>query len=941
MKNRNIVERQMNAITKTFNLKMIILLYVFQSMVFAGNTGKIVGQVLENGTDEPLIGANVVVLGTEWGASCDTEGHFFINNLPPGSYTLRATMIGYQGQDVVDVLIKTDLTTEVNFKLDFSTLEGEIVTIVAERPLVDKDITAKRSIMSGEDIAEKQPTSTVDEALATQAGFVEDENGNLHLRGGRSGEVSYYVDGILVKDPIGGGLGAGLDVNSVSELSVLTGGFNAEYGEAMSGIVNITTKDGAANFQGKIQYDTDMINESPYHQKDWLLESHLVNGLNEEEKSEYLDAMRYVTSAEDTVGTSRYKHTSVLDHPYVEDKLFIPILGRISGNISGPVPGLKKLSYFISGFHNNHNSYLPNGLTVEGQMFNKLSYKLSSNMTLALNYQTTSRHYMGYSHYYKYIPPETNEITDSLNYNAKLLGHQDLTSTNTRRILLLWKHALSSKTFYTFHIQELVRKVDQNIPGLNVPFDPVSGALIDTVESEYTKMTYLFGTESDFRGGDARSWYREETSSYNVKFDLTSQVSSNHQLKMGIDLKRHDLFRHALSDPWPGAFRHRPELYDRSPSETAFYIQDKMEFDFMVLNVGVRYDALNVNDQYFEDVGDIQETVSVDNGDGTSTSVFQFKEMQEVPVRYKISPRLGLAHVVTDKLVFHFSYGHFFQNPDFYHLYRNDNSLPNLEESDAILGNPGLKPQETVAFEVGGKYQVSDDLALDFSGFYKDIRDLTSTKYYSRQPYNYTIYINEDYARIKGFDISLKHRAGRLINSSAHYTFSVAQGSGSDPLAGYYFREGDAHLRPKREFYLDYDRTHDFSANVDLRFPSNYHIRPLSNFGINVLYQMASGLPYTPSYGGALSIEINSERKGATSTLDVRVDKAINFGGNRLVVYLKGTNMLDQLNVRQVWSATGDPWWGGPANYRSNDRQANPGNVGPRRDIRLGMYLKF
>jgi outer membrane receptor protein involved in Fe transport len=921
--------------------KLFILTFLFSSLLFGGNTGKIVGKITDKGTQEPLYGANIVILGTEWGASSDEAGHFFINNVPPGVYTLRGMMIGYRGQDLVDVLIKTDLTTEVNIALDFSTIEGEIVTVVAQRPLVDKDITAKRSIMSGADIAEKSPVTTVDDALATQAGFVEDENGNLHLRGGRSGEVSYYVDGILVKDPIGGGLGAGIDINSVSELSILTGGFNAEYGEAMSGIVNITTKDGGRKLEGKFQYDSDILNESPYQQKDWLLESPLVDGLNEEEELEYLDAVRYYSSEDDSVGISRYKHMSVLDHPYVEDKILIPVLGRFSGSLSGPIPLLKKISFFASGFHDNHNSYLPNGYTIENQLFGKLTYKFSSTMSLAINSQITSRYNMGYSHYYKYIPPETNELTDSLNYNSKLRGEQDLTSVETNRMVVTWKHALSSKTFYTLHFQQLKRHADQNIPDKNVPYDPESGALIDTVASEYTKMSYIFGTESDFRGGDARFWYREETTTLNVKGDITSQVTPVHQLKAGFDLKQHDLFRHALSDPWPGAFRHRPELYDRQPQETAFYFQDKMEFDFMVLNLGLRYDALMVNDQYWSDIGDIQETVSVDNGDGTTTSAFQFKEMNDVPLRYKISPRIGLAHVVTDKLVFHFSYGHFFQNPDFYHLYRNDNSLANMEESDAIIGNPGLKPQKTVAFEFGGKYQVSDNLALDFSSFYKDIRDLTSTKYYSRQPYNYTVYINEDYARIQGFDISVKHRAGRFINSSVHYTYSLAQGSGSDPLAGYYFREGDAHLRPKREFYLDFDRAHDFSANVDLRFPDSYRIRPLANFGINVLYQMASGLPYTPSYSGALSIDINSERKAATNSLDMRIDKAFVFGGNRMVIYLKGTNMLDHLNVRNVWSATGDPWWGGPANYRSNDRQANPTNIGPRRDIRLGMYIKF
>ncbi|MCF7822568.1 MAG: TonB-dependent receptor [Candidatus Marinimicrobia bacterium] len=931
----------MNGNIHSYLRHLIILLCAMQTLVFGGNTGKIVGRIVDGSTDEPLFGANVVILGTEWGASSGEDGHFFINNIPPGAYTLRATMIGYRGEDILEVLVKTDLTTDIVITLQFSTIEGEIVTVVAERRLVNKDITAKQSIMSGADMAEKAPMTTVNDALTTQAGFVEGEDGSLHLRGGRSGEVSYYVDGILVKDPIGGGLGAGIDINSVSEMSILTGGFNAEYGEAMSGIVNITTKDGGNKLEGKFQYESDIVNSSPYHISDWLLESNMVDGLTETEKQDYLDAVRYYSSVEDTVGQSQYQHVSVLDHDYAEGKLLIPALGRFSGNLSGPLPMTKKMTFFVSGFHNNHDSYLPSGFTIENQLMGKLSYKLTNSSSLSFIAQTTSNYFMGYSHYYKYIPPVTNDTSDVINYNTRLLGHQDLTTTKTQRQVVTWKQAVSSKTFYTLHFQRLFRTGEQNIPGINVPYDPDTGVLLDTVTTEYTKLQYIFGTESDFRGGDARNWYREETTTLNLKGDLTSQLTLAHQLKTGFDLKQHTLFRHAIADPWPGAFRHRPEFYERTPQEAAFYIQDKMEFDFMVLNLGIRFDALKVNDEYFEDVGDIQETVTVDNGDGTTTSEFQFKELKEVPLRYKFSPRIGLAHVVTDKLVFHFSYGHFFQNPDFYYLYRNDNAVANLAESDVIIGNPGLKPQKTVAFEVGGKYQINENLALDFSGFYKDIRDLTSTKYYSRQPYNYTIYINEDYARVKGFDVSLKHRIGRLINSSAHYTYSVAQGSGSDPLAGYYFREGDANLRPIREFYLDFDRTHDFSANIDLRFPSNYRVKMLSNFGANLLFQLASGLPYTPSYSGALSIETNSERKGNTNTLDLRLDRTFNLGDTKFVVFLKGTNILDNLNVRYVWSETGDPWWAGPANYRSYDRQANPANVGPRRDIRLGMYIKF
>ncbi len=927
--------------SKTRYYLKIISLICFSNLLWGGNTGKIVGHIADRTTNEPLFAANIVVLGTEWGTASDENGGFFINNIPPGTYTVRATMIGYRGQDISGVIIHSDLTTELEFALEISAIDGEIVTVLAERPLVEKDITGKRSSLTGDDIAEKVPVGSVTEALSTQAGFVEDEAGALHLRGGRTGEVSYYVDGILVKDPIGGGMGTGIDINSVSELAVLTGSFNAEYGEAMSGIVNVTTKDGGNKLAGKLQFESDMINDSPYHTKDWMLESDLVDGLSEAEKLEYLDAVRYYTSEDDTIGISQYKHVSVLDHPYVEDKILIPVTGKISGNLSGPVPLLKSFNFFLSGFHENHDSYLPHGFRIENQLLGKLTYKLNQKTKISFNSQYTSRYSTGNEHYYKYIPPETNDPIDSLNYNARLLGREDLTTVITNRQVITLSQSLSSKTFYTLNLQRLHRNSNQEIPGVNVPYDPDTGALLDTVTSEYVKLTYIFGTESNFRGGDARDWYQEETTTWNAKGDLTSQVNSMHQVKTGFDVKQHDLSRHALRDPWPGAFRHRREFYDRDPREFAFYIQDKMELDFMVLNIGLRFDALEVNDSSFADPGDIQEVVAIDNGDGTVSHVFQFREIKEVPLRYHLSPRIGLAHPVTELLVFHFSYGHFFQNPDYYHLYRNDNSLINLEESDVIIGNPGLKPQKTVAFEFGGKYQVSDNTAMDLSLFYKDITDLTATKYYSRSPYSYTIYINEDYGRIKGFDISIIRRQNRYLSANAHYTYSVARGSGSDPLSGYAYSEEEAHLRPKRDYYLDFDRTHDFSANVDLRLPDNFRYQALANVGVNLLFQLASGLPYTPTYDGALSIEVNSERKGWTNTLDLRIDKRIKIRDDYLVVYLKGTNLFDRLNTRYIWSATGEPWDAGPTDTRSRDRQTNPANVGPRRDIRLGLYFKF
>ncbi|HDP98031.1 MAG TPA: TonB-dependent receptor [bacterium] len=910
-----------------------------------GNTGKIIGKATSQDSGEPLIAANIYIVGTTLGAATDINGSYFINNVPPGTFTVRATMMGYKQVEMQNVKVSADLTTEVNFRLEEAVLEGEVITLVAERPLVAKDVTAKMAIVSGEDISERMPVTSVQDVLTTQAGFVESESGALHLRGGRSDEVAYYIDGVLVQNPLQGGLGTSIDVNMIQELSVLTGGFNAEYGDAMSGIINITTKEGASRFSGKIQYESPMLNSSPYHQPDWLLDTDIVKGLSEQQKVQYRDEVRYYESADDTIGKSQYQHVSVIDDPVGKDHILIPILGKFNGTISGPVAGINGLSFFASGVFSNEDSYLPWGFNLDRQLFGKLTFRISPTMKLAADVQNTWNYRQVYSHSYKYITPVTNDPQDQLNYNTRLLGSRGLRRTLTDRQTIAWTHTLNRATFYTINFQRLFRQATRDIPGKEVYYDPETGAMLD--KTDYVKLTYISGAEGGFSGGDDRDWYRQKSTTYNLKFDLISQIHHNHQLKAGLDLKQYLLFRHAIRDPWPGAFRHRLEYYNRDPWEAAIYLQDKMEYDFMILNIGVRLDYAQANDTYWDDPGDIQQTVSIPNPDGSTTKIFQFNQRKPVPDRFQISPRIGLAHPVTERLVFHFAYGHFFQNPDYYHLFRNDRSLLNLEESDVIIGNPGLRPQRTVAFEVGGKLQVAADVAIDFTGFYKDIYDLTSTRYYSRQPYNYTIYVNEDYGRVKGFDITLIKKYSKFFSGNLNYTYSVAKGSGSDPLAGYYFREEEAHLRPKREFFLDFDRTHDFSANLDVRFPDKFGpnltgFRPLSGVGMNVLFQIASGLPYTPSERGAISLEINSERKGWNSTLDIRIDKRITLMKTiDMIIYAKATNLLDRLNTLYIWSETGEPWNAGPYTYRSKDRQANPANVGTRRDIRLGAYIKF
>ena len=111
-----------------------VVLFFFNS-VFAGTTGKLSGSVTTKETGEPLIGANVMIEGTVLGAATDTEGNYFILQVPPGTYTVRFTMIGYQTVVMNDVRIRVDLTTTLDGRLSESAVGLEEVIVQAERPM--------------------------------------------------------------------------------------------------------------------------------------------------------------------------------------------------------------------------------------------------------------------------------------------------------------------------------------------------------------------------------------------------------------------------------------------------------------------------------------------------------------------------------------------------------------------------------------------------------------------------------------------------------------------------------------------------------------------------------------------------------------------------------------------------------------------------------------
>jgi len=858
-------------------LCLIIIITITPALIFAGTVGKIAGVVKDASTGETLPGCNIVIEGTTMGSATNINGEYFIINIPPGTYTLKATIVGFRVVRVTNVRVKVDLTTEINFEMEPSTLEIGEVVVVAERPLIQKDITSKLSIVSSDEII-NMPVEDFQGVLSTKAGFTTDAEGNLHVRGGRVGEIAYMIDGMYVDDPLYGGFQGMVNNDAIEEMIILSGTYNAEYGNAMSSIVNIVTKEGSEKISGKFEYTSAMLNQSPYRKKnpfDGVKDSY------EYEEKNVTDGMEF----------------KPLD-------LDIPINGTLNLSLSGPLFFVPNLYFFVSGRYKNEDSYLPHGYNLQRDAFGKLTYNISPSFKLSFSYQSTENKNQSYSHAWKYLSE-----------------NQAHSVQNTDRLGLTLTHTINNSLFYTAQFSRFVNKLNTQVQ------DKLPG---DYIRSQTGETVYFY-----VRGDDSQ-YADDRTTTYTGKFDLTFQANKYNLFKGGLEFKTHEIKVHEESQPWEGGAQYKDQ-YVKYPFELAGYLQDKIEYDYLIVNLGLRLDYADPKATMWDDIrrfGHFDD----DNNWIIATET-------NVDPKIQLSPRIGLAHPITDVAVLHFSYGHFFQNPNYNSLYYNLHR--DLSSSLPLVGNPGVKAQKTVAYETGIKYKLSDDWALDVSAWYKDITDLLSTLHITYLSKGYVVFYNSDYASVKGFDLTLRKRYSDYFSGSIDYTYMIAKGNNSQPLGGYInaFQQEEI---PHQEFYLDFDQRHDVSVTVNFNIPRNqgpeiFGFKPFSDIFLSILFQASSGLPYTPYVDPTVRIEVNSGRKPWTSTLDFRLTKRIWFSDLALAFFLEVTNVFDKQNVRYVYSRTGKPFDTGLPGLvgSSPDANYNPNHVGPPRIIKAGFQFTW
>ncbi len=889
-------------------LKLVVILIVVLliGQTLAGETGRIRGRVTDGKTGEPLIGANIVVEGTMLGAATDVKGEYLITNVPPGKQTLVVSYVGYQTQKKTDVLVIIDQTITEDFRLLPAMVEMGVVEVRAKREAIVRTDPTTSRYMTTEEFA-KMPVATLADIIRLQAGVVTSPAYGQHLRGGRPDEVMYYVDGVATSDPLFGYQAARVNSEATAEVVVISGGFDAEYGEAMSGVIQIITKEGRNFTQGRVRWTTDEV---------------FPKTLN--------------------FGDNRYE-----------------------ASIGGPLLGYKPLRYFFSGELYFADDYNPMRYKLSHQ--NRQDYKLTGKLTYAIpvgqGLKFTADGYVAREQYEIYPYDRESENHLGFKYN---LDHFLSRRERVRKFNLSANHMLTKSTVYTVRmsyfgnermigVRDLERETKERDFSMRfwedyifkaedtvrkdstVLFKPMPGY----IEQSKSNTNNPWGVYNLFYGyGDYRYFQLHWADVFTLKGDITHNVGKVHEFKMGGELRQNYLHRRYNSLPWdPNPF---VDFYDVSPLGAAIFVQDRMDFEDLVVRIGVRLDYLDPKTYKRANPGDIEDTSTV-----------------RALVKYKISPRLGISFPVTTRTKFRFSYGHFFQTPAYHFLYDNISSAA-YARGNQIIGNVDLRAQQTIAYELGLEQQIGDVVIVDATAYYKDVFDLMGVRYQPAVPMGYYPIVNEEYGNIKGLEVGLQKLESGYWRARLSYALSIARGTASYAYEWYYERyrygidpvTGEEMEPPRRDYALDFDERHNAKLSLGCEFPNDFTFIPFRLFNGSVLFNYGSGLPYSPREvgrlnAGRLTVERNSARMPARFTCDLNAAKYFQFGRLKLGFTCVVANLFDAQVVQWVYGHTGRPDDDGyiagysPANWVLDPDVTllNRSKYNPVRDINHDGYI--
>lgn len=809
-------------------------------------TGKITGKVI--GPDkQPVTFANVIVLGTKQGTATDENGAFVIAGVPVGVQQIKIQAIGFDAKTEA-VTVNAGQTTPINFALGEQKVSKvlEEIEVRGERRIDTKSSQSVQSI-SAEKFKEL-PVDNLQQAVATKAGVVARPDG-LHVRGGRAGEVKFQYDGVEASDPLFGG-GANIASLAVAGTDILSGGFDAEYGNALSGVVSVTTKEGTDRLAGEVRWDTDRYGDP----------------------------------------------TKTFDN-----------FDRFTFGFGGPTP-IKNLTYFATYEGTFSDTYLRSTLTRPSRTLfdfiklgNRQSNQVNTNMKLAyrpnpknkvtletINNRNIDTPYnfmwsrkgfvkVAYDTVHTFGQPDTytprygtwsSTQVDSTYQPMNMPDHVPTDDTKYHGLTSVWTNQLSDKTVWTTRMSVQNFHTVQSV-GHKQPWE------YDTQSPFYWNGNVENGTENNpffATHGDYPTWANRNSTTYLMKSDYSTRHFRQHTIKTGMEFKYNRVGNVTLALPnvetngLPGGTR--SDFVNFNP-EGAAYAQDRWEYEGLVLNAGLRYDAFSPGDQI------------------ATTDLASGKRIKQ-----QFSPRLGIAYPISDKDVLSFHYGWTYQTPARNFIFENRG----VGASVNIRGNPDLQPETNISYQAAMQHLFSRDISGQFAVFFKDIYGLITTRQEQDSFGNLVaVYFNGDYASSRGFEASLTKSFSHKFSADINYTYSLATGVASNPNDALQFFNGGRLYLPISEQPLDWDQRHTLTVSSTVRDPGKWGFRMLWSYG--------SGFPFTPAFRDDRKPDPklqNSRRLPSNATLTIDGDKYYKIWGQNVTLFFDARNVLNQPNISSL-----------------------------------------
>lgn len=910
-------QKSKNRYLTTAAATVLMLMFAAGGLFAQLTTGKIEGTVRDQDTGQPLEGAQVTVEGTRLGNVTNADGYFFILNVPPGRRGITFTYTGYQMTTVANQMILAGQTTTVDATLSSTIVELAGITVEGESEVLrPRDETASKRRLTAERM-EEIPAQRLEDMMILEAGVQiggRDAIGrSLRIRGGRLGEEAMIVDGVMVRnftaDPFRVGQGWIYDqevgsksedsspmefsTSSVEEVDIITGGFQAEYGNTQSGIINIVTREGGAQFRVDVRYTTD---EVMPRTADWGYNQMQVSvgGPISPIPNLYFHLSGEVQDEDDRSYTHASEGFRAVDQTFVD---------RLNDAVrNDPILGPQLPVYTLEMFETGHESYMtllkdkfpelynsqnplhqeslfsaPNPVRLPGNWGDRTlgSGKLTYSPIQGLKFLGSINRYRLQHSYPSGWAGDGNYFQTGLFYKGDLewvrrdwgadtvLHVPQSYARKARTSNLLfgadWEIFRSATRSAALHIRYTnLRSVENTNSSIknNWERDKLLGFVAHDVQFEIERypnkelkdlslwpdgaLGWKMGVYEDtpFNSEIYTAYYlnfqylRERQ--HNYKTDLDLQINRYNRAKLGFQFTQFSNF--TFQTAYNRTERNPLNEFRYAPVIWGAYIQNRTDIGDFVIDYGIRYDGFVPRDNWSLSASDL------------------YGQDVNPTVHTEWSPRFDVAFPVTDKTQLRMSYGVFTQLPGLNYMMSGGNT-----------GDIGYA--RTDAFEAGISYLLSDDMVLDLVSYYRDVDGNIASKDYFRdwdawhdqerwRGWSYGM-VNRDSGNIKGLDLTLRRRFSDNFAFNMMYTMQFSRTTGSAPNTPnlriqweemYDPSTGERYIPPDELRPIDADRTHKFTFQFNYLFPEDYRIGTLAgnilkNFRAFAVLGLQSGEP--------------------------------------------------------------------------------------------------